>query len=228
MIGPIRQFLRRRTIARRVARDDAKEGLLDTEDGRNRYLAELMDECAESSLIWLLEQALEKPGDVVECGVYRGQSLRWICKTVGDIAPERTVLALDSFEGFPPDAITSFDLSRFRGKTRLQGKFQGADDVQARLARFAGHVGANLDVMDRDAVFTMEQALERMRGLIGYGGEWTGLESYLPEGWETDPARRRSATASTFAASLELAKEGRIEIRQGDIFAPIEIRKKNE
>lgn len=80
--------------------------------------------------------------------------------------------------------------------------------------------------MDRDAVFTMEQALDRMRGLIGYAGDWTDISSYLPEGWESDPARRRSATASTFAATLELAKEGQLEIRQGESFAPIEIRKK--
>lgn len=81
-------------------------------------------------------------------------------------------------------------------------------------------------VMDRDAVMTMEQALERMRNLIGFGGEWTDILSYLPDGWTQDPARRRSATASTFAASLELAKEGRLEIRQGEAFAPIEIRRK--
>ena len=73
---------------------------------------------------------------------------------------------------------------------------------------------------------TMEQSLERMRGLIGYAGDWTDLSSYLPEGWETDPAKRRSATAATFAASLELAKEGKIHIRQGETFAPIEIRKR--
>lgn len=82
-------------------------------------------------------------------------------------------------------------------------------------------------VMDRDAVFTMEQALERMRGLIGYAGDWTNLLSYLPEGWEIDPVRRRSATASTFAASLELVKEGHLEIRQSESFAPIQLRKKD-
>lgn len=82
-------------------------------------------------------------------------------------------------------------------------------------------------VMDRDAVFTMEQALERMRGLIGYAGDWGDLDSYLPEGWEADPARRRSATAATFAASLELVKEGHLEIRQEGIFAPIQLRKKD-
>lgn len=83
-------------------------------------------------------------------------------------------------------------------------------------------------VMDRDHVFTMEQALDRMRGLIGYAGDWTDLVSYLPEGWEVDPGRRRSATAAHFAAILELAKRGQIEVRQGETFAPIQIRKKPE
>lgn len=82
-------------------------------------------------------------------------------------------------------------------------------------------------VMDRDAVFTMEQALDRMRGLIGYAGDWTDLSSYLPDGWEIDPQRRRSATASTFAASLELVKEGHLEMRQSELFAPIQLRKKD-
>ena len=82
-------------------------------------------------------------------------------------------------------------------------------------------------VMDRDKVFTMEQALDRMRGLIGFAGEWTTLSSYLPEGWEVDPVKRRSATAATFAATLELVKRGAIELRQGDVFAPIEIRRKD-
>lgn len=77
---------------------------------------------------------------------------------------------------------------------------------------------------DRQNVMTLEQALERMRGLIGYAGEWTDLLSYLPEGWETDPLRRRSATASHFAASLELAKRGSIQIRQSGAFSTIQIR----
>ena len=81
-------------------------------------------------------------------------------------------------------------------------------------------------VMDRDRVYTMEQALERMRGLIGFAGDWSDLTTWLPEGWETDPVMRRSATAATFAASLELAKAGKIELRQGETFAPIQIRKK--
>ncbi len=82
-------------------------------------------------------------------------------------------------------------------------------------------------VMDRDKIFTMEEALERMRTLIGYAGSWTDIASYLPDGFGGDPARRRSATASTFAASLELVKEGQVEIRQAEMFAPIQLRRRD-
>lgn len=81
-------------------------------------------------------------------------------------------------------------------------------------------------VMDREAILSMEQALEQMRYLIPYAVEWADLSSYLPEGWELDPKKRRSATAATFAASLELAKQGQIELRQGGTFAPIQIKAK--
>lgn len=78
--------------------------------------------------------------------------------------------------------------------------------------------------MERKDVMTLEQALARMRGLIGYAGEWTDLLSWLPDGWDTDPARRRSATASHFAASLELVKIGVIKIRQTESFATLQIK----
>lgn len=80
--------------------------------------------------------------------------------------------------------------------------------------------------MDRDHVLTLEQALERMRQLIGFAGEWTDLMSYLPDDWKEDLNMRRSATAATFAASLELVRQGQIEIRQTETYAPILIRRK--
>nr|WP_259919640.1 ScpA family protein [Jannaschia sp. M317] len=81
-------------------------------------------------------------------------------------------------------------------------------------------------VMDRVGVWTMEEALERMRPLMGTTLDWTDILAFLPDGWDADPARRRSATASTFAATLELAKGGGLEIRQDDIFGPIRIRRR--
>jgi segregation and condensation protein A len=81
--------------------------------------------------------------------------------------------------------------------------------------------------MDRQHVYTMEQALDRLRGLIGYAGDWTDLVSYLPDGWDLHPQRRRSATAAHFAAVLELARRGQIELRQPETFAPIQIRRRD-
>lgn len=99
-------------------------------------------------------------------------------------------------------------------------------DLMQAYARIRTHDEFRPYAMDRHHVYTMEQALERMRGLIGFAGDWTDLSAYLPDGWSADPARRRSATASTFAASLELAKQGRIELRQAESFSPIAIRRK--
>ena len=81
-------------------------------------------------------------------------------------------------------------------------------------------------VMDREGILTMEEALERLRPLIGAAADWTDLRAFLPDGWSEDPARRRSAAAATFAASLEMAKHGQIELRQSETFAPILVRRR--
>ncbi len=81
---------------------------------------------------------------------------------------------------------------------------------------------------DRTNVLSLEQALDRLRGMIGFAGEWTDISAYLPREWLGDPVRRRSATAVTFAATLELVKEGRLELRQSETFAPIEMRRKTD
>ena len=82
-------------------------------------------------------------------------------------------------------------------------------------------------VLDREHVYTMEQALDRMRGLIGYVGDWATLVSFLPDGWDGTPMARRSSLAAHFAAVLEMAKRGQVVLRQGETFAPIELRRKD-
>jgi segregation and condensation protein A len=82
-------------------------------------------------------------------------------------------------------------------------------------------------VLDRENVYTMEQALDRMRGLIGYVGDWASLTSFLPDGWDGTPMARRSSLASHFAAVLEMAKRGQVLLRQQETFSPIELRRKD-
>jgi segregation and condensation protein A len=78
--------------------------------------------------------------------------------------------------------------------------------------------------LERGPVYTMETALERMRGLIGTAIDWVSLSAWLPDDWAVEPERRRSATAASFAAALELVKAGRLELRQDRAFAPIYLR----
>ena len=80
--------------------------------------------------------------------------------------------------------------------------------------------------LKRGAVFTMEQALDRMKGLIGMALDWADLEDFLPEAWRLDSKKRRSATAATFAASLEMVKAGEAELVQSDMFGAIRVRRK--
>lgn len=79
-------------------------------------------------------------------------------------------------------------------------------------------------------IYTVEDALQRLRKLLGPIPAWQNLWSFLPEGLK-DGLVIRSALASTFAASLELAKEGRLVVRQSETYGEIHIKpgtRKNE
>ena len=134
--------------------------------------------------------------------------------------------------------------ARLMGRDRLGlNRFQrGAPETVSRKRRTEWHAGL-IDLMrayarlktrdefrpyafDRRDIYSMEQALDRLRQLVGFAGDWTDLSDFLPDGWDVHGSRRRSATAATFAASLELARQGTLEIRQDDTFSPITIRRK--
>ncbi len=76
-------------------------------------------------------------------------------------------------------------------------------------------------VHDRQ-VMTLEAALARIVALLGTAIDWAAIQSFLPEGAEG--TFRRSALASSFLAALELAKQGRVELRQQSPFAPLYLR----
>lgn len=68
--------------------------------------------------------------------------------------------------------------------------------------------------------------LSRMLGKLprkGMHSVWTTLESFVPEGIK-DRLYGRSALASTFTAGLEMAKQGKLEIKQDGLFRPIYMR----
>ncbi len=78
-------------------------------------------------------------------------------------------------------------------------------------------------------LMSAEDALNRMGRMLGQlprtgiNSVWATLESFIPEGIK-NKLYGRSALASTFTAGLELAKQGRIEMRQDGLFRPVYLR----
>jgi segregation and condensation protein A len=70
---------------------------------------------------------------------------------------------------------------------------------------------------------TVEAAIGRLNAMLGLAIEWRTLEAFLPL-VTGDTVLQRSAWASTFAASLQLAKDGHLQIRQEERFGPIYLR----
>lgn len=77
-------------------------------------------------------------------------------------------------------------------------------------------------IVHRRAVMTLEQAIERVSRMIGSAIDWATLESFLPAG--LDGEYRKSALASSFVATLELARQGRLDLMQDGAFAPLMVR----
>lgn len=94
----------------------------------------------------------------------------------------------------------------------LYDLIQAYGQIKARTA-------PRIHVVARRLVMTLDEAIERVSQLIGVQIEWADLLSFLPA--HADPQLRRSALASSFVATLELARLGRIEIRQEETFAPL-------
>jgi len=77
-------------------------------------------------------------------------------------------------------------------------------------------------------LYSLEESTERLRHLLGVMPSWNALQSFLPEILAGDGLEHRSALASTFAATLELVKNGELELRQDGTFAPIYLRRRDE
>lgn len=77
-------------------------------------------------------------------------------------------------------------------------------------------------VVSQRPVMTLDEAIHRLERMIGTRADWTALEAFLPD--TPDPLFRRSALASSFVATLELARKGRIQLEQEGIFEPLYVR----
>jgi segregation and condensation protein A len=74
-------------------------------------------------------------------------------------------------------------------------------------------------------VWSLAEAREALERLVGQSMDWSPLDQYLVA-YFTDPAMTATVLASSFAAALEMIREGRLEAHQQGAFSPLYLRKK--
>ncbi len=73
-------------------------------------------------------------------------------------------------------------------------------------------------------VWSLQEARERLERMLGVAQDWGRLDQFLLV-YVTEPAMRATVFASSFAATLEMVREGLVDIHQHTPFAPIYLRK---
>lgn len=128
---------------------------------------------------------------------------------------QRPALGFDVFARAAPEELTDID------RSRLAADLPGL--MRAYLAALRRAAGARTYQPAEAPYWTVQDALARLSSLLGGIPNWATLERFLPDLPGTSIARR-AAVASTLLASLELARDGRLRLRQLDPFGPILIR----
>ncbi|MGE0743601.1 MAG: ScpA family protein [Rhodospirillales bacterium] len=231
--GPIDVLL---TLARQQKLDLARISILQLADQYLEFIAsarKLSLEIAADYLVmaaWLayLKSRLllpEPPADEAPSGAEMAEALTFqlrrleAMKEAGAKIMALPRLGRDVFERGAPDGVEV--VRRYVPSVTLFEILRAYGDQQRRKAK------AETFHIAPSEIYSMDDALHRLGHMLGQAMEWRTLMHFLPPGL-VDGLVRRSAVAATFAASLELAREGRIQLRQGQAFGPIYIRRMPE
>jgi len=81
--------------------------------------------------------------------------------------------------------------------------------------------------MEKRTVWSLKEARDELERLLGIACDWAPLNELLAE-FLVEPELRRTALASSFTATLEMTREGALEIRQAKSFAPLLVRRRGQ
>jgi segregation and condensation protein A len=81
--------------------------------------------------------------------------------------------------------------------------------------------------MEKRTVWSLKEARDELERLLGMACDWAPLDQLLAE-FLVEPEMRRTALASSFTATLEMTREGALELRQSKSFAPLMVRRRGE
>jgi segregation and condensation protein A len=75
------------------------------------------------------------------------------------------------------------------------------------------------------SVWSLKEARDELERLLGMNLDWAPLDALIAE-FLVEPEMRKTALASSFTATLEMTREGALEIRQAKSFAPLFVRRR--
>lgn len=100
-------------------------------------------------------------------------------------------------------------------------------DLLKAYGELRGRGDARVLTIAATELHSIEAALERLGAMLGRVPDWTTLQSFMPAGMGVGVVGR-SGIAATFAASLEMVRTGRLQMRQDTRFGPIFVRRAPE
>ncbi|MFN4282762.1 MAG: segregation and condensation protein A [Alphaproteobacteria bacterium] len=127
----------------------------------------------------------------------------------------RSLLGRDVFARGAPEKVEV--VSDIHYETKLYELLRAYGDIRNKT-----EAAAPLEIAQAE-LYSVEVALERLREHLGRMPDWKTLMSFLPPGLH-DSLVMRSAIAATFVASLEMVREGKLQIRQSGHFQEIFLR----
>ena len=128
----------------------------------------------------------------------------------------RPQLQRDIFPRGNPEAIAEIRHPRFTATL--------FDLLTAYAAQRQQRVLATVHLTKR-TVWSLAEARASLERLVGLADDWNCLDEYLLN-FISDPAQKATVFASSFAAALELVREGEMELNQKEAFAPLFFRKR--
>jgi segregation and condensation protein A len=157
-----------------------------------------------------------EPQDMAQRLAFRLQRLQAMRDAAGKLlsGPQ---LGRDVFERGAPEPLV-IETQKEYGDTLL-------DLLKAYATRRQRKMVHQTYTVKKQAVWSIKEARETLERLIGVMDEWGTFDRWL-EQYISQPETRRSVRASSFTASLELAREGVLELRQDDAFQPIFLRRR--
>jgi segregation and condensation protein A len=99
-------------------------------------------------------------------------------------------------------------------------------DLLSAYARQRSQNAFNHVQFKKRNVWALQEAREALERLVGQAVDWAPLDKYLIE-YLVEPSMRATVFASSLAATLELVREGLLEVHQQSAFSPIYLRKRD-